>query len=390
MHAFKRYSEFNTGDNIVIKPEELSALLKNRNIDFYTGVPDSLLKNFCAYLTDNLPVENHIIASNEGGALSLAMGYHLATDRIPVVYMQNSGLGNIVNPLLSMLDGEVCKIPALLMIGWRGKPGIKDEPQHVKQGRVMLAMLDAMEIPYAFIGHDKVAAEIAIEAAVSHLREKGYPFALIVEKNTFDKYDLPVRPAFGSLSREQAIEIICSNVTEKAAFVATTGFTSRELFENREKYGHSHDTDLLCVGGMGHSSQIALGVALNKSDKLIVCLDGDGAILMHMGGMAVIAQQGAPNLIHIVFHNGMHESVGGQPIGSGTVDFVKAAKACGYVSTQKVETQEALISALKKSQETAGPHFIEIIVKSGFRKDLGRPSLTPEQNHRAFKKYLSG
>ncbi|SCA56271.1 Phosphonopyruvate decarboxylase [Candidatus Terasakiella magnetica] len=365
----------------MLSPSQFYKQLETSKITFFSGVPDSLLKNFCAYLSDNLSTDKHLIAANEGGAVGLAIGYHLATGEIPCVYMQNSGLGNVVNPILSMVDPEVCNIPMLLLIGWRGEPGVKDEPQHVKQGRVMLEMLEAMEIPYLCLDEDPEQTQGQIDQAVSHLKTKGGPFALVVRKNTFEKYTLATSPAQeGLLSREEVIASVSARFSNKAVFVSTTGMTSRELFETRERRSESHDKDFLVIGGMGHASQIALGAALNKPDKTVVCLDGDGAMLMHMGALAMNGTYAPENLIHIVINNGAHESVGGQETIAQRISIQKIAHGCGYAHVQRVETQESLHDALKTVDGKSGPHFIEIITACGHRDDLGRPTQTPMQN----------
>ena len=290
-------------------------LLKAR-VEFFAGVPDSLLKNICSYITDNTSPKNHIIAANEGNALALGIGYHLASGKLPLIYMQNSGLGNIVNPLLSLADPDVYSVPMLLMIGWRGEPNVKDEPQHKKQGRVTLKMLKAMEVPYQVLSvdtSDEQAKEIIKKASKEALKNNT-PYAIVVKKSSFSEYKLKKdETANLPLFREDAIKIIVDNLDDKDIVVSTTGVASRELFEYREELKQGHEKDFLTVGGMGHANQIALGIAMQKPNRSVFCLDGDGAVLMHMGSMAINGNIKCDNFKHIVFNNGAHDSVGGNP-----------------------------------------------------------------------------
>ncbi len=370
----------------MIEPQAFYAELQKAGVSFFTGVPDSLLKSFCAYVTATMPPEQHIIAANEGGAVGLALGYHMATGKVPLVYMQNSGLGNIVNPLLSLADREVYSTPMLMLIGWRGQPGVKDEPQHVKQGRVMCAMLDAMEIPYANIGHDGESAKAALDEALGYIAEHNAPYALLVEKGAFADYKLAGITEDLPMTREEAIKAIISTLPEDAAVVGTTGMASRELFEARAHEGAGHHRDFLTVGGMGHASQIALGIALNQPERTVVCLDGDGAALMHMGAMAIIANQAPTNFIHIVINNGVHGSVGGQPTVARDISMPQIAEGCGYKAVHSVDSETALTDLLQG--ELLKPALIEVNVKQGHRSDLGRPTSSPQENKGDFMRFL--
>ena len=341
--------------------------LLEHDINFITGVPDSLLKEICAYLAECSP--NHVIAANEGAAVGLAMGHYLATGTPGVVYLQNSGFGNMVNPVLSLADEEVYGIPMLFLIGWRGQPGVKDEPQHKKQGRVTESLLKAMEMPYEILGKDINTARGAISRADAHMREKKSPFVLLIEKDTFEKHTGIGSTAVDlSMTREQAIRELVRAFDQNDIVVSTTGKTSRELFELRAELGHGHNKDFLTIGAMGHASQIALGIALQKRERNVICLDGDGAAIMHMGSLAVIANSGAENFMHIVINNGAHDSVGGQPTAGFDIDFCQIATACGYHQATSVSEQSALKSALITGLETKGPNFLEIKVRKGARE----------------------
>lgn len=374
----------------MISPAKFFEILKENKINFFTGVPDSLLKDFCAYVTDDVSPENHIINSNEGAAIALACGYYLSTGEPALVYLQNSGLGNAVNPLLSLADKEVYGIPMLLMIGWRGEPGKKDEPQHKKQGRVMLKMLEAMEMKYELINGSTENLNEKIKNAVSYVKENNCQYAIIISEGTFEKYSLKnnFKPNF-SLSREDAVRLILDNTEEKDLIISTTGKTSREVYEYREKNNQGHQNDFLTVGSMGHCSQIALGIALQKKDKHVYIIDGDGAVIMHMGALAIIGTKGTENLKHIVINNGSHDSVGGQPTAGFEIDFQTIAKGCGYKNVIKAETEEHIREQFKILKQCKGTSFFEIRVNKGARKDLGRPASSPEDNKNVFMKYLN-
>lgn len=373
----------------MVSPKFFIDALASQNIDFFAGVPDSLLKNICAYITDNLPKEQNIIAANEGGAMGIAAGYHLATGKIPVVYMQNSGEGNIINPLASLTDKEVYNIPILLLIGWRGMPGVHDEPQHVKQGKVTTGLLNTMGIDYTVLSKDEDKAAAQIQKAVDYMQRTNEVYALVIEKDTFETYTLQNTVDSGlTLSREEAIETVVDQFQANAVVVSTTGMISRELFEIRERKGQDHAHDFLTVGSMGHASQIALGIALQQPDRPVYCFDGDGACIMHMGSMAITASMQPKNYIHVIYNNGAHDSVGGQPTVGLDIDFVAIAKAVGYKHTYTCDSVTSLKANLIEAQTAEGPSLIEVKVKKGNRKDLGRPTTTPVQNKEALMCFL--
>lgn len=376
----------------MIPVSEFYNCLREKNIDFFCGVPDSLLKSFCAYVKDNTPKSHNIIAANEGNALSIAAGYHMATRKIAVVYMQNSGLGNIINPALSLTSPMVYGIPALIIIGWRGQPDKKDEPQHIHQGLVTLELLKTLGIEYSVLSSqdDTIEARKAIIMAYDYMQKHNQPYAIVIKKNAFAEYKLKEQIKNNyTLSREQAISIVAENIDEKDVIISTTGMSSRELFEFREKQGQSHKKDFLTVGSMGHACQIALGVAIGCPNKKVYCIDGDGAFLMHMGGLAISGQADVDNFVHIVINNGAHDSVGGQETVGHSIDMLAIAKACGYKLTLQAENQHEIIQAIKHAKSQKGV-FIEIKVNKGNRKDLGRPTTTPLENKKAFMDYLGG
>ncbi|MFC1940372.1 phosphonopyruvate decarboxylase [Chloroflexota bacterium] len=373
----------------MLYPKLFFELLRKQGIVFFAGVPDSILKSFSAYVTDHAAKGNHVICANEGNAIGLAIGYHLATKKVALTYLQNSGLGNVINPLLSLADSEVYSVPVLIVVGWRGEPGVKDEPQHKKQGRVMLAMLDAMEIPYRIMPRDHKAADNTIQEAINYMKENGAPFALIVREGTFDSYTLKdVQKQSIPLTREDAIKLIIDSLEDEDIVVSTTGMSSREVFEYREELNQGHGRDFLTVGGMGHASQIALGIANQKPNRKVLCLDGDGAAIMHMGAMAINGVQNCENFIHIVLNNGAHASVGGQPTVGFDISFKEVARAVKYKTILGAETSEEIIQGIAMLKKKKGPAFLEIRVNKGYRKDLGRPTITPAENKNAFMEFL--
>ncbi len=364
-------------------------LEENLKIGFYTGVPDSLLKALCDYLINTYDVsDKHMIAANEGNAVALASGYHLATNKTACVYLQNSGIGNIVNPVASLTSGDVYGIGCVYVIGWRGEPNVHDEPQHVFQGKKTLELIEALDIEYTIID-EKYSEDDLKEVAIrySELINSGKSVAFVIKKGGLT-YDEKVSYSNDNkVKREEIIEKIIEKYGDDI-FVSTTGKTSRELFEIREKLNQSHSKDFLTVGSMGHSSSIALGIALNKPNKRVWCIDGDGAVLMHMGSMAVAGTQNVSNLVHVLINNASHESVGGQPTVSDKIDFVNIAKACGYAYAKCAESLDELEKILCEIKNINQTVFIEVRSAIGSRKDLGRPTSTPAQNKIAFMKEL--
>ena len=374
---------------MAIKPTDFYDQLANHGVEFFTGVPDSLLKEFCLCIDDFIPKDKHIITANEGNAVALAAGYYLAQKSLPLVYMQNSGFGNAVNPLLSLCDPDVYSIPMLLMIGWRGEPGVKDEPQHAKQGKVQLKLLESMDIPYEIISKDDDQFEMKILSAVETAKNENRPAVLLIKKGTFEKYSKEIQKFDDQrMKREEALEIILKNLDDNAIVVSTTGKTSREIFEIREKRGQSHEQDFLTVGSMGHCSSIALGIALAKPHRQVVCIDGDGAMLMHLGSLTSIASLKPKNFRHILVNNEVHESVGGQETAAKNLDLSAIVEAMGSSKTFKAKTPTELKANITDFMECVGPSFLEVKIRPGSREDLGRPTIKPVYNKENFMGFL--
>ena len=370
----------------------LLSACEKAGIDFYTGVPDSQLQGLCDTLFAAYGVESpqHIVAANEGGAIGLCAGHYLATGRPALCYMQNSGLGNAVNPLASLMDGQVYGLPCLLVIGWRGEPGVHDEPQHVKQGQITLGQLELLDIPYFVLSKD--TTENAFEVAFAGLEERlkaGGVAAIVVRKGALTCPDRPDYTNGRSLSREDALKQILALAGERDAFISTTGKLSRELFELREARGEGHARDFLTVGSMGHASMIALGAALSQPERRVWCLDGDGAALMHLGSMAVLAQRKPANVIHVVINNAAHETVGGMPVCEGELDVSAVARAVGYARVFRADSAESLADAVQAAMEARSLSLIEVMCSVGSRADLGRPTTTPQENRDALMRFLS-
>lgn len=371
----------------MIDPKYFVESLAKQGMDFYAGIPDSLLKDFCAYVDDHGASGKHTITANEGNAVAMASGYYMATGKYPVVYMQNSGLGNIINPITSIADKEVYSIPMLLIIGWRGEPDVKDEPQHIKQGRITPEQLELLEIPYKIVDQNSSAEQLAAWAN-DNLTQTSAPVALLVKKGAFAEYKSHRKADMKfTLGREAALNALFPLIGD-ACVVATTGKTSRELFELRAQR-NEQQRDFLTVGGMGHTLSIALGVAIGAPNKKVVCLDGDGSLLMHLGALPITGSLAPENLIHVLLNNGAHESVGGQPTVAECTDFKGVAIACGYTAYAVATTIEELTVAWQQLATQKGPVMLEIRISIGSRDDLGRPTNTPVENKQAFMDWIA-
>lgn len=369
---------------------KVTSLIETIGSNFYSGVPDSQLRALCDYLIDRYGTDpkHHIIAANEGNAVALAAGYHLATGKIPVVYMQNSGEGNVINPVASLMNDKVYAIPCVFIVGWRGEPGVHDEPQHIYQGEVTLKLLEDMDIAHFVISKDTTDDELAEKMQeFKRILTTGKQVAFVVRKGALE-FDGKVKYENGNtMTREDIIRHIVEHTGEDP-IVSTTGKASRELFEIREARGEGHEKDFLTVGSMGHASSIALGIAVQKPEKKIWIIDGDGAALMHMGAMAVIGANAPKNIVHIVINNGAHETVGGMPTVASKIDLVAIAKGCGYPNAVGVDNFEDLDVELEAAKLRNELSLIEVKCSIGARENLGRPTTTARQNKNAFVVHL--
>jgi len=369
----------------MITCQKLTKIFKSQELTFFTGVPCSILKDFLNFIIENKQFK-HIIANEEGEACAIASGYYLAAKKIPVIYMQNSGLGNSVDILTSLTNKEMYRIPALFLISWRGEPGIKDEPQHMKMGKITKDLLKILGIPFAVLPEKEKEIEREIKKAKTYLEKENLPYALIIRKGILAPYQVKTKEESRFFTRERAIEIIIDNLKGDEVIVSTTGKTSRELFELRINKKQSSQTDFYTLGSMGCAASIALGIALEKPKKKIFVFDGDGSVLMKMGALATIGHCLPKNFYHIIFDNGSYESTGGQKTVSDTVDFSKIAKACGYDSARMVVKESELKKSLINLKK--GPAMLVVKVKKGSRKNLARPDKTPIENKETFMNFL--
>ena len=349
----------------MICSKDLIKFLKNKKIDFFTGVPDSLLKNFI----ENIPSKKNFIMANEGLAVSLGIGYYLKTKRIPLIYLQNSGLGNTINPLISIANKNIYSIPMILLIGWRGEPGIKDEPQHKKQGKETINFLKNLDIKYIKLNGNKNFS--GINKLIQFAKKRSEPVAILAKKNNFKKNKLSLIKNTQSLNRSEVIEFILSSISNKTRIFSSTGYISREL-DHILKQKKKNFKCFYNVGGMGHTSSIALGYSINTREK-VLCLDGDGALMMHMGAMANIGKFSKKNYLHILLNNGTHESVGGQPTNSKLIDFKNLSQSLKYSSYCLIKNKNDLNKFFLKFIKKPGPLFCEILIKNKSLKNLGRP-----------------
>lgn len=353
-------------------PKKVFGELEKNGVTFFTGVPDSYLNGFCNYALAHCGNRN-IIAANEGNAIGIAAGHYFATKEIPLVYMQNSGEGNAVNPLVSLVDRNVYAVPMILLIGWRGQGDSEpNHPQHKRQGEITTSLLDILHIPFTVLTDDNDEFVKTVEKAVRYCIETRGVYAFVAPKGVMADPDKPNnKDAVYPMSREEVIEVILNLMPEDTLYSATTGRATRELFFLREKRGESRVHDFLNVGSMGHASSVALGMALEKPDRKVVVLDGDSACMMHMGAMTMVAKLNVPNFMHVVLNNGAHESVGGQPSAGYEIDFTKIAEACGYATVgHSVTTEDELKEAVHALRDCGRAAFIDCRIHKGLSRKL--------------------
>ena len=354
----------------MVNQQSLFETLNNIGIDFFTGVPDSLLNDFCLYLTQNAPQGKHIMAANEGNAVAIASGYYLASGKVPVVYMQNSGIGNATNPLLSLAHDSVYGIPMILIIGWRGDPEIKDHAQHKKQGELTPVLMKDMDIPFDILEKEETVVE-KFKWALKTAKNNSAPVALIVKKGILtEKIKKQSYPESSLMNREEAISEVLDIIGSDAVYLATTGRATRELHEQIKLKGWGNTAEFLNVGAMGHLSSVGLGISIVKPDKKIVIFDGDAAAVMHMGSLATNGRYPSSNLIHLVLNNGVNESVGGQPSVGNIVHLSEIASACGYQTPGKPISKLTEIASFLALPSIDKPKFIDLRVRQGIREDM--------------------
>lgn len=374
-----------------MKTEVFAQKVQELGINLITGIPDSTLQQFCDYIgKDGKKIfERHIVAENEGASIGLAIGEYLATGTPACVYMQNSGLGNVVNPLTSLAHPDVYGVPMLLLVGWRGEPGMKDEPQHKYMGKITLELLKLLDISYAVVDSQTTEEELSgfLQEAEQVFKDNRQ-FALVIKRDAFDKEEvLPYRNDY-FMRREEAVDRIVRWLQPDDVVVSTTGKISREVYERSNAVLGNHEQTFLTVGGMGHANMIAYQLAKRNDSRRVICLDGDGALLMHMGSLAVIGQNPTPNLVHICLNNEAHESVGGMATGAAGISYARIAESCGYLKVYRVAEETELQEELDVIRAKEEMTFLEILVAIGSRVDLGRPKETAEENRKVFMKYF--
>ena len=354
----------------MLDQKQVFSILAEEGVTFFTGVPDSYLNGFCNYALTHFP-ERNIIAANEGNAVGIACGHYFASRELPLVYMQNSGLGNIINPMASLADEAVYAVPMLLLIGWRGQPGSGDWPQHERQGEITTALLEDLDIPYEILKDDIEDFRTVIKEACRTAEETRKSYALIAPKGVMAGEKTNNKDDVYPLSREEAIEIILDHMPEDTVYSATTGRATRELFFLRERRGETLKCDFLNVGSMGHASSVALGIALERPERKVVVLDGDSAAILHMGALTMVSKLKVPNLLHVVLNNGAHESVGGQPSAGHLADLTRIAEGCGYQTVgHPVTDQEELIAAIEALKDCGKAAFIDCRIHKGLKGAL--------------------
>lgn len=363
----------------MIEPKLVVDTLSELGVEFACGVPDSLMEPLCTYLA-TLPPERHLLAANEGAAIGLAVGHYLGTGKPAFVYMQNAGIGNAINPLVSLADPGVYAIPMLVFVGWRGQPGTTDEPQHMTQGKQMVPLMEALEVPWATLAKEPEEARAQLAEALDVAVTRSTPYVMLVEKGSFvPTQSAEKEEAHDGPSREEALIALLEAVGSEGIYVATTGMLGRELYEYRERSGTPSSRDFLTVGGMGHASSIALGLAEARPEREVWCLDGDGATLMHMGTLAVIAARSPKNFFHVVFNNGVHDSVGGQPTVMRSIDLAAAARAFGYEFATSISDVGHIGKVVEEMRHSPGPALVDLRVRPGNREGIGRPKRTPAE-----------
>jgi phosphonopyruvate decarboxylase len=354
-------------------PRGLVDVLVSCGVRFATGVPDSLLAPLCDQVDDRRSIQ-HIIAASEGSALALGGGHYLATGQRPLIYMQNSGLPNAINPYLSMCHPSAYAIPSIWVIGWRGEPGVPDEPQHRAIGAATEGLLALLNVP-VFMLRSGDADELDRLEAWMQDREQGTVAVLVSARAVDADRRAPRRLEARPLKRREVLEHLVTGLDEEDTIFAGIGHVGRELLAVRGGAPTEFAGDLLCVGGMGHASQFALGFALARPERRVWCLDGDGAFTMHMGACSWLTRHPEQRFIHVLFDNGVHASVGGQPVCGQAVDFGRIAGALGYQHIERVSTLPAAQAALDQARARRAPTFLWCMVDERSASGLPRPRL---------------
>ncbi len=356
----------------MINPIKFIEFFKRNKISFFTGVPDSTLKNFTYLL--NKEFKNHYPVYNEGSAISLAIGYHLSKKNIACVYLQNSGLSNAINPLISIAHKKVYSIPLLILIGWRGSPkGPPDEPQHHVKGKITKDILKLLDIKTIVLNDENDFSKL--KKLINFSKNNNRAVACLIKNNTFKNVNLTFKKKHkkSKIYRKEVLDELLKQIKKKTKIISTTGFTSREIYQLRKEKNYQNGKDFYMVGGMGHAGMVSLGVAINEKNQ-IICLDGDGSILMHMGSLKTQGLFGRKNFKHILLNNNCHESVGEQDTFAEGTNFPKLCKMLGYKNVFEISYKKDLKKKLNSFLKSNGPSFLEIKIRTGTLKNLIRPN----------------
>ena len=355
----------------MIKVESLVKILKRNKSTFFTGVPDSVLKEL-SYTLQNKDKKEHIIATNEGTAVSIGIGHYLSTKEVPCVYMQNSGLSNALNPLLSIAHEKVYAIPLILIIGWRGSPRIKDEPQHNVKGKITESILKLLNIKYTILR--SINDLDKFEKQIKFSKKKNSIVACLIEQGTLEKIDrIKKNSDFYKLNKELFLKTLLQSLDKNTKVISSTGYNSRELMHIRSKYKIIKTKDFYMVGGMGHTSSVALGYSLT-SKKKIICIDGDGSFLMHLGAIKTAGTFANKNFKYILLNNNSHDSVGGQNTYANNINFEKLSKSLGFKKFYSIKNDKNLKKTIKTFLSDDTLSFLEVKVSNSKIKNLPRPT----------------
>lgn len=352
----------------MIKVITLIRLLKKNNINFFTGVPDSVLKELSFFLKNH---KKHVIATNEGAAVSIGIGNYLSSKKVPCIYMQNSGLSNALNPLISIAHKKVYSIPLILIIGWRGSPKIKDEPQHNVKGKITEDILKLLNINYSILRSNKDI--IKFEKQIKFAKKNKSIVACLIEQGTLEKITkINIKENFYKLNKEYFLKMLLKNIKGSSKIISSTGYNSRELMYLRKKYNFKKSKDFYMVGGMGHTASVALGYSLNSKNKTI-CIDGDGSFLMHLGSIKTAGTFAKNNFKYVLLNNNTHDSVGGQNTYADNINFEKLSKSLGFKKFYSIKDKQNIAKNIKKFINVKKPSFLEVKITNSNIKDLPRP-----------------
>ena len=355
----------------MIKIDSLINVLKKNDINFFTGIPDSILIELSRFL-QNKNKRKHIRATSEGSAISIGIGHYLSTKQVPCIYMQNSGLSNALNPLISITSKKVYNIPLVLIIGWRGSPRVKDEPQHNVKGKITESILKLLNIKYTIVRSGNDLSQF--NKIVKNAKKNNNIAACLIEQGTIKKIKKTYnKKNFYKLNKELFLKTLLETLEKNSKVISSTGYNSRELMYLRNKYKLINTKDFYMVGGMGHTASVALGYSLSTKKKTI-CIDGDGSFLMHLGSIKTAGTFANNNFKYILLNNNSHDSVGGQNTYANNIDFEKLSKSLGFKKFYKIKNNKNLKQNIKRFLKGNNLNFLEVKITNSKIKNLPRPN----------------